>query len=476
MILMAKNRQILNESFIMGTLSDFVPEDHLVRKLDEFIDWDFIYEICDPLYSEIGTHRVDPVVLFKMMFINIIFGYHSMRKTCEEIKVNIAYRWFLGLSFEHKVPDHSTFSQNYARKFKKNEVAIKIFERIIKELLDNNLIDPSVVFVDGTHLKANANKNKYENKEIEEVAKRYQAELDAEIDKDREEHGVKELNRKKKEKIATKEIKVSTSDPDCGYFHKGEKEKCFAYNVNIASDRQGYVLGISVDPGNIHDSVAFDHLKDYMDYLYGEEVEIYVADAGYSTPGVCHRVHKEGQEIIVPKKRTKSAGKGMYKAKDYEYNEKEDSYVCPMGSILKYKGTTKEGRRQYKSSTKQCASCPNRKKCTKSKNGIKVIEEHIWSKDVKESIKKQQSAEGKEYYSLRKITVERDFGDGKRKHGLDYTLYTGYERVYDHTILTLAGMNIKKMCQRLGKQRDKYAQKYIFEHQSEEVRRLMGEI
>ena len=67
----------------MGSLDEFVPEDHLVRQLDEFISWDFIYDICDPLYSDIGTSRVDPVVLFKLMFINIIFGYHSMRRTCE---------------------------------------------------------------------------------------------------------------------------------------------------------------------------------------------------------------------------------------------------------------------------------------------------------------------------------------------------------------------------------------------------------
>lgn len=89
---MARNRHVTNQSFILGTLDDFVPQDHFVRKLDEFIDRNFIYEICDPLYSKEGTNRVDPVILFKMMFINIIFGIHSMKKTCEEVKVNIAYK------------------------------------------------------------------------------------------------------------------------------------------------------------------------------------------------------------------------------------------------------------------------------------------------------------------------------------------------------------------------------------------------
>ena len=289
---MARNRYVANQSFILGMLDDFVPQDHFVRKLDEFIDWDFIYEICDPLYSKEGTNRVDPVILFKMMFINIIFGIHSMRRTCEEVKVNIAYRWFLGLGLDEEVPDHSTFSQNYIRKFKKDNTAIKIFEHYIKELVECGIVDPSVVFVDGTHLKANANKDKSINKEVEIASKRYQKELDEEIDKDRAEHFKKELKRKKKELPDTKEIKTSLSDPDCGYFHKGEKEKCFAYNVNVACDGHGYILGMSLDSGNIHDSTAFYHLKDFLDFEYGDTIETYVADARHSTTSIKKRKQK----------------------------------------------------------------------------------------------------------------------------------------------------------------------------------------
>ena len=253
---MARNRHTQNNGFIMSTLEELVPQDHLVRQLEEFIDWDFIYELCDPLYSNTGTERVDPVILFKLMFINIIFGIHSMRRTCQEAEVNVAYRWFLGLNFGEKIPDHSTFSQNYTRKFKKDNTAIKIFEHFIQVLMDNNIVDPSVVFIDGTHLKANANKNKSINKEVEVAALRYQKELDEEIDKDRAEHFKKELKRKKKDFPDTKEIKTSLVDPDCGYFHKGEKEKCFAYNINVACDIHGYVLGMRSDAGNVHDSVA----------------------------------------------------------------------------------------------------------------------------------------------------------------------------------------------------------------------------
>lgn len=471
---MAKNRHTQNNGFIMATLDDLVPQDHLVRQLDEFIDWDFIYEICDPLYSKYGAQRVDPVVLFKLMFINIIFGIHSMRKTCQEAEVNVAYRWFLGLNFGEKIPDHSTFSQNYARKFKDNNVSIRIFEHFIHVLLSNNVIDPSIVYVDGTHLKANANKNKSMSKEVEIAAKRYQAELDAEVDRDREEHGKKELNRKKKEIPDTKEIKTSTSDPDSGYFHKGEKEKCFAYNVNVGCDKNGYVLAISLDSGNVHDSESFFHVYDYLDYLYGEDIEALSGDVAFGTPAICHTLKKDGRIMIAPKKRSGSSKKGMYKKREYEYDREEDLYVCPLGCILEYSTTTKGGRRQYKSNAKQCSTCSNLKKCTQSKNGVKVIERHIWDDEKDECNAYQRSEEGREIYSKRKETVERTFADGKRRHGLDYTLYTGHERVYDHTVLTFTAMNMKKLCTYYKKLKDKCAQNMSFEHQNEEVLRAVG--
>ena len=97
-----------NEIMVISTMEALVPQDHLVRKLNKYIDWSFIYDITRPLYSDKGRNWTDPVLLFKMIFINKIFGINSMRRTCEELKVNIAYRWFLNLSFDDNVPNHST--------------------------------------------------------------------------------------------------------------------------------------------------------------------------------------------------------------------------------------------------------------------------------------------------------------------------------------------------------------------------------
>lgn len=181
---MTNRANIKRDGLIMSTLDDLVPQDHLVRTLEATIDWKFIYPLVKSLYSNFGRRSLDPVVLFKMIFINYTFGINSMRKNCEEIKVNIAYRWFLGISIYEAVPNYSTWSKNYQRRYKDSEVFDQIFNHIIKHGIDNGFIDTTTVFGDGTHRKANANSRKATDKEVEIVAKAYEKELLEEINEE----------------------------------------------------------------------------------------------------------------------------------------------------------------------------------------------------------------------------------------------------------------------------------------------------
>lgn len=193
-----KDAKTKNNSFLFCTIEDLVPNDHLVRKLESVIDWNFIYKIVEDLYSSIGRRSIDPVVLFKMVFINYIFGINSMRKTCKEIQVNLAYRWFLGLDVNDSVPNFSTYSKNYERRFKGTNAFNDIFGHILNVAMDHDFVDTSAVFGDSTHIKANANKGKYENAIVEKSTKLYQEILDKEIDEDRDLHGKKPLKKNKK--------------------------------------------------------------------------------------------------------------------------------------------------------------------------------------------------------------------------------------------------------------------------------------
>ena len=180
-----------------------------------------------------------------------------MRKTCEEIKVNLAYRWFLGISLEEAVPNYSTWSQNYIRRYGDSDVFDEIFNHILKQAIENGYVDMTTVFGDSTHQKASANKRKANDKEVEIVKKSYEDELLKEINEDRQLHNKKPLKKVGKEELdfdengeeieltgKTKHIKESTTDPESGLYHKGEHEKCFAYSHQTFCDKNNFVLVI----------------------------------------------------------------------------------------------------------------------------------------------------------------------------------------------------------------------------------------
>ena len=280
------------------SLEELVPEDHLVRKLENAIDWSFIYELVENSYCEDnGRPSLDPVILIKLAVIQFMFGIRSMRQTIQEIKVNMAYRWFLGLGLHDSVPHFSTFGKNYMRRFQNTDLFERIFQRILKECMEAGLVDESVVFVDSTHVKARANSKKYEDAVVEEQAQWYEKELREEIDRDREAHGKKPLkdkpeeskddeeeakppkengkgkpnpNTSKKKKARQKKekhIKQSTSDPESGWFRKGEHKNVFAYSVETACDINGVVLGYSVHPGNENDGKTFPGVYEKIKHL-----------------------------------------------------------------------------------------------------------------------------------------------------------------------------------------------------------------
>ena len=191
--MMTKNENIGKFNIIFSTLEDLVPENHPVRTYDKAIDWNFIYPLVEDLYSSTGKPSIDPIVLFKIVFINYIDGIHSIRKTCERCKTDVAYRWFLRINFDEKIPDHSTYSQNLKRKFLGTDLFNKIFTHNIDESYKAGFIDPENVFGDSTHVKANANKKKHIDKVVQITKNIYYEDLIKDINRDRVDHDKKEI-------------------------------------------------------------------------------------------------------------------------------------------------------------------------------------------------------------------------------------------------------------------------------------------
>lgn len=440
---MTKQSKLRNDDQLMIlSMDELVPKDHLVRKIEHVVDWSFIYPLVAEYYGEKGRPSVDPVVLFKMLFLNYVFGIHSMRKTCDEIAVNVAYRWFLGFDFTTPVPNYSTYSKNYERRFKETDVHARIFTSILLQIQNAGLIDMSALFIDSTHVKANANRNKYTRAEVEVEASRYTETLLDEINVDREQSGKKPLKPSNQE-VKTKEIKQSTTDPESGLFHKGEKEKCFAYTSTIASTRHGFIIHAHTTPGNVHDSVSFLPFYHALNAKYQSYIKYIVVDAGYKTPMVCHEIFAHGHIPVMPYKRPMTKP-GYFKKQDFVYDAHYDVVHCPEEHTLTYRTTTREGYRHYISDPKVCKHCPSRHLCNASRDYKKHYFLHIWHDEMDEVEHIRHTDIGKEIYKRRKETVERNFADGKEKHGLRFSRYRTLKTVDDHLLLLYAAMNLKK--------------------------------
>ena len=448
----------------MVDTESLVPQNHLLRKIDAAVDFNVLYELVEPLYCEDnGRPSIDPVVLFKMVLIQHLYGLPSLRRTAEEVSLNIAYRWFLGYTLQEETPHFSTVSYNFRHRFTA-ETVDQVFNWILNEVADAGYLSPKAVFIDGTHIKANANTKKKVKAEIPVAAKHYAKELMEEVNADREAHGKKpfdnddnepptspkkrrdntskkKLARRKKEKIRT--VTKSVTDPDCGLFVKGEHKKQFAYEAHTACDKHGFVLETVVTAGNVHDSVAFDEVYDEVTAAF-PEVEAIVVDSAYKTPHICKKVFDDGRVLSTAYKRPQTM-KGGHEWWKYVYDEFYDCVICPEYQPLKYSTTNRDGYREYKSDPKLCRDCPTRELCTHSKNCVKTVQRHIWKDYEEMADNARYTPVYQKLYKKRKETIERVFADAKEKHAMRYTQYRGLAQVTNWVKLKFAAMNLKKL-------------------------------
>ena len=442
---MLKREQEQRQAIEMLCVDMLVPKAHLLRKIDAAVDFTHIYDLVEDLYCEDnGRPSCDPVVLFKLVLIQHLFGIRSLRQTMKDAEVNVAYRWFLGYTMSQPLPHFATISYAFCHRFTA-EVIEGVFRWVLEEVARAGYLSPEVVFVDGTHIKANANLKKHVQKQIPVAAKRYQEQLDEEIEADRSAHGKKPLKKDDDNDKPPKEKTVieSTTDPESGVFHKGEHKKCFAYEAHTVCDKRGYVLETEVTAGNVHDSVAFDAVFQRLTEHY-PEVQVVTADAGYKTPWICKQIFDSGRIPSLPYKRpmTKKDSLPWY---EYVYDEYYDCILCPQNQVLSYATTNREGYREYKSKSYVCKSCPVRGRCTQSQQCTKTVTRHVWHDYIERAEDVRHSPLGKATYALRSQTIERVFADAKEKHAMRYTPYRGLTAVTAWVKLKFAAMNLKKL-------------------------------
>lgn len=423
-------------------IEELMPQDHLLRKIDAVLDWEQIYDLVEHLYCEDnGRPSADPVVLVKMVLLQHLYGIASLRRTVAEIDMNIAYRWFLHYDLDTPIPHFATLSYAFASRFP-SEIFEEIFAWILEEAVSRGLVKAQTVFVDATHVKANANRKKYRKVLAQKTARIYDEQLREEINADREAHSKKPFD-DDDAPPPSREVKESISDPESGLFVKGEHKVEFAYGVHVVCDEHNFVLASEVTPGNVHDSTVFDTIYDETVENF-PEVEVVVADAGYKTPWIAKKVFDSGRIPSLPYRRPMTKDFG-HKWWEYVYDEHNDWIICPEYKELPYVTTNRDGYREYKSYGLICEKCPTREQCTRSRNCRKTVTRHIWQGYLERAEDVRHSPLGRATYGLRSQKIERVFADAKEKYGMRYTLHRGLDRVTNWVRLKFAAMNLKKL-------------------------------
>lgn len=441
------------------TLEDLVPEEHFLRKLSQTIDFSFIYNEVKTLYCpDNGRPSIDPVMLIKYLLVGYLYGIESERRIEQEIQVNMAYRWFLGLDIGERVPDHSTISQNRRRRFNGTDLFRRLFEHILRQCMEKGLVDGTLILTDSTHVKASASFKKNIKVMVEREATDYMERLDRYEARERkrlEESGAikpKRTGRVKKSKPVAQT--VNTTDPDAGMMRRpGKPEGMHYLNHQSVDAAHGIVVDVAVTPGNVNDSEPYLERIEYMKDQLGLAIETACADSAYGTSLIYQTMTDMGIRLHTPKMSGGVNYKVEFRREDFTYDAKQDSFFCPAGKELRLRSLEREEYnicRTYRADRKDCRICPMLSRCVSDSHRSRSVRRNIFEEAVRSQREQDNSTLHKHLLNLRQTWCEGSFAAQKRTHNLRFLYRRGIAAAREHCLLSATALNLKRMVKCLG--------------------------
>ncbi|MCD8380549.1 MAG: IS1182 family transposase [Lachnospiraceae bacterium] len=424
------------------TLESLMPGKHFLRDLDRLVNFDFVYEKVETMYSRTGRPSVDPVVIIKMMLLGYLYGIDSERKLEQETQVNIAFRWFLGIDLDESVPDHSTFSQLRRRKFGGTNLFEEIFDEVVRICMDRNLITGKLLLTDSTHVRANARNDLYETVTVSEEPSAYIKRLNQQAVQE----GLLPEGYEEKTSAKQKDVKISKTDPESGYMHRPGKPNGFHYLSHQTCDAEhGLITDVLVTPGNVNDRSVHSQRIQYQIDKFGFKTKAVCADKGYDSSEIDADMLKRGIQTYIPRQRA-CTDTDRFQTSDYCYDEATDTYRCPAGCILKgSRYNPRTGGKEYCSSELDCRNCQLRAKCISERSKKKLILRGYNASAYETQRKKNGTPEYYAALRLRQIWCEGNFSHQKAHHNLGRTRKRGLGRATEHCLLSATAFNLKRM-------------------------------
>lgn len=428
--------------------ADLVPSDHLVRRLDAVLDLSGLRSELQPFYSHTGRPSIDPELLLRMLIIGYVFAIRSERQLCAEVQVNVAYRWFCGLSIESKVPDHSAFSRARHERFRGADVLRRLFESVVAACIAAGLVGGEGFSVDASLIKADVNAAKRvpgdepvdwpDRAQASRAVREYLNTLDRESAQPHRPVG----GRTQKPRMA-----ISLTDPQAAWVAYRRVRSIFAYHANYLVDNK---LGIIVDAeGNqanrIDENKAALTMVERVARRFALKPKRLAADTAYGNARTLKSLVEQGIEPHIPVIEKSARRDGLFSRDDFRYDETRDVYICPGGKELTTSGTVHDGTTlKYLAKRRECSACPLKPRCTRGS-------ERRIGRDVDETIRDyvRALAETPAFKRSRdeRKKVEMAFAHMKRIFKLDRLRLRGLNGVRDEVLLTATAQNLRKLAQ-----------------------------
>jgi transposase len=426
--------------FYAFNIEDRVPANHLLRRIDAVLDLSWLRDEIAPFYSHTGCPSIDPELMIRMLLVGYCYSIRSERRLCQEVDLNLAYRWFCRLGIEDKVPNHSTFSVNRHGRFRDGNVFRQIFDRILRQCMDARLVKGEGFAVDASVIEADASRfQRVEGSEIdwseEQRASRAVQEYLVALESENS-----PINPHQKPKA------MSPVDPTAAWTSRGRNKVMFGYSLNYLIDMENAVIvDVEATPTRISKEVeATGTMIERTEQRFGLKPDHLAGDVAYGTGKMLGWLVERGIEPHVPVWDKGKRDDGSLSRKDFTFNPVTDVYVCPKGATLKTTGTVHEGKTLlYRSSKRDCDPCPLKSKCCPRTPSRKI------PRDINEAARDHaRSLNGSDAYNQSardRKKIERLFGEAKRNMAMTRLRLRGLSGAKDEFLLTATVQNLKRL-------------------------------
>ena len=445
---MMGERTVAQEAlFYSFNLERHVPADHLLRSIDRFVDLSSIREHLRPFYSETGRPSIDPELMIRMLIIGYCMGIRSERRLCDEVHVNLAYRWFCRLGLEGDVPDHSTFSKNRHGRFRDSDLLRHLFETTVARCMAEGLVGGEGFAVDASLIRADVNRQhavdrpeQLPGEATSHAVREYLAVLD-----DAAFGGATPVPPKQ----------LAVADPAARWTAASRERAFFAYSTNYLIDLEHAVIVDVEATTSIRQAevTAQRRMIERAHSRFGLWPERLAADAGYGdAPNLAWLVEDKGIAPHIPVFDKSARTDGTFERSAFIFDAQDDSYVCPAGKRLRPRNRNfktprsavdQDGFIRYRARQQDCGGCALRQKCTPNMPTRKILRSiHEGARDMARNI-----ATSDAYMTSRRQRkkVEMLFAHLKRILKLDRLRLRGPNGAKDEFILAATAQNLRKL-------------------------------